>query len=227
MNFYLDCTATILTHFGFDLDGSSADDLVGLWRDRYPHQWLLLAAIESIYQGRYKALSVDRVLVSWQRQNRPKYHFTSEYERLILKQLPNFDDTLTQEVEAITLDPPLYSDAAIPGSAIIPPRAPSLRDNPEFVTYLAPFEDDNDDSKDIESAEISTETPTSATVAEIDAAADVSYVSPFYHKLKAVADGTPIPSAIPGDVIANESPSLSFDPHPLPFSRTEIAYRAT
>jgi hypothetical protein len=225
VNFYLDCTATILTHFGFDLDGSSADDLVRLWRDRYPHEWLLLAAIESIYQGRYKALSVDRLLTSWQRQNRPKYHFTSEYERLILQQLPNFDDTLTQEIEAITLDPPLYSDAAIPGSAIIPPRAPSLRDNPELVTYLTPFEDDEiGDSDAIEPSE----PLTTSTVAEIDAAADdASYVSPFYHKLKAVADGTPIPSAIPGDVIANESSSLCFDPSPLPFTRTEIVYRAT
>lgn len=79
---------SLLTHYSFDLGGYSASELVKRWEKEYPSNWVHLAAIEALYQGRYKAISVQQILTLWLRRNHPSYHFNFEFERLICNKLP-------------------------------------------------------------------------------------------------------------------------------------------
>ncbi len=80
--------AALLVHYGFDLGGKKAEKLAGEWLTNYPSQWLRLAVIEALYQGRYKAVSVAQILSMWQRLNQPVYHFNGEFERLVCSNFP-------------------------------------------------------------------------------------------------------------------------------------------
>ncbi|MGD1913513.1 MAG: hypothetical protein ACFB2X_22540 [Rivularia sp. (in: cyanobacteria)] len=79
---------SLLTHYSFDLGGYGASELVKRWEKQYPSNWVHLAAIEALYQGRYKAVSVQQILTLWLRRNHPTYHFNFEFERLICNNLP-------------------------------------------------------------------------------------------------------------------------------------------
>lgn len=79
---------SLLTHYSFDLGGYGASELVKRWEKQYPSNWVHLAAIEALYQGRYKAVSVQQILTLWLRRNHPSYHFNFEFERLICNNLP-------------------------------------------------------------------------------------------------------------------------------------------
>ena len=92
-----DCTVALLLHYIFDLGGYSARELVEHWLRYYPPSWLRLAVIEALYQGRYKAISVEQILGVWQRRGQVLPHFNCEFERLVcgniqprLTRLPNF-----------------------------------------------------------------------------------------------------------------------------------------
>ncbi|MBW4612010.1 MAG: hypothetical protein KME21_01760 [Desmonostoc vinosum HA7617-LM4] len=104
----------LLTHYSFDLSGYSANELVERWQTQYPINWLHLAVIEALYQGRYKGVSVQQILVFWQRRGQATYHFNMEFERLICSKFP----------ESLT--------------AVTPPAPASARKNPTFekVTSL-------------------------------------------------------------------------------------------
>ena len=78
----------LLGHYGFELGGYTAQELVAMWLDRYRANWVRLAAIEALYQGRYKAVSVGQILATWTRRGRPIYHFNHEFERLISHKIP-------------------------------------------------------------------------------------------------------------------------------------------
>ncbi|NEO32822.1 MAG: hypothetical protein F6K36_20850 [Symploca sp. SIO3C6] len=93
--------AALLSHYGFELRGYSAQELVNLWLDKYQANWLRLGVIEALYQGRYKAVSVEQILAVWARRGQPIYRFNHEFERLISRKLPQ---SLTQWQEAITAD---------------------------------------------------------------------------------------------------------------------------
>ncbi|WP_204139700.1 hypothetical protein [Halomicronema sp. CCY15110] len=69
-------TAIMLTHYGFDLNGGSLPLVIKEWLDLYPNKWVLAAVVEALYQGRYKASSVNRILDNWCSRG---------------KALPNFD----------------------------------------------------------------------------------------------------------------------------------------
>ncbi|MEM9925827.1 MAG: hypothetical protein AAF915_19100 [Cyanobacteria bacterium P01_D01_bin.50] len=79
---------SLLTHYSFDLGGYVASELVKRWEKQYPSNWVHLAVIEALYQGRYKAVSVQQILTLWLRRNHPSYHFNFEFERLICNNLP-------------------------------------------------------------------------------------------------------------------------------------------
>jgi hypothetical protein len=79
---------TLLVHYSFDLSHWTAAELVDKWLEDYPARWLRLAIIEALYQGRYKSISVEQILVCWQRRSRPIYHFNLEFEQLICGKLP-------------------------------------------------------------------------------------------------------------------------------------------
>lgn len=78
-----DCTVGLLLHYIFDLRGYSARELVVHWITHYPANWVRLAVIEALYQGRYKAVSVEQILAFWQRRGQVLPHFNCEFERLV------------------------------------------------------------------------------------------------------------------------------------------------
>ncbi len=82
----------LLTHYSFDLNGYSASALIKRWQAHYPVDWLRIAVVEALYQGRYKAVSVQQLLTSWQRRGQPNYHFNMEFERMVCS---NFPESLT------------------------------------------------------------------------------------------------------------------------------------
>ncbi|HEY9647678.1 MAG TPA: hypothetical protein V6C88_14985 [Chroococcidiopsis sp.] len=102
---------TLLTHYSFDLDGYTSAQLVIHWLRHYPANWLRAAVIEALYQGRYKAVSVDQILSMWQRRGQPRQHFNLEFERIVCGQFPRGLSVI-----------PLGTPAATPAPAPEPPR---------------------------------------------------------------------------------------------------------
>jgi hypothetical protein len=80
--------AALIAHYGLELEDSQVDDIVRPWLDRYEPTWVVKAIVESLYRGRYKVTSVDRILQDWARIGQPRYWFSAEYERGILSKLP-------------------------------------------------------------------------------------------------------------------------------------------
>ncbi|MBR8833216.1 MAG: hypothetical protein DSM106950_04015 [Stigonema ocellatum SAG 48.90 = DSM 106950] len=83
-----DLARALLTHYSFDLSGYSAIELVDIWQKQYTVGWLHLAVIEALYQGRYKAISVQQILAFWHRRGQAIFHFNIEFERLICSKFP-------------------------------------------------------------------------------------------------------------------------------------------
>lgn len=78
----------LLAHYSFDGGGLTIEQLIDQWLRLHSVQWVRLALIEALYQGRYKAISVTQILAFWQRRDRPLYRFDPEFERLICNRLP-------------------------------------------------------------------------------------------------------------------------------------------
>lgn len=87
-NTIADFAATLLVHYSFDLGGYTAKERIDSWLKNYPATWIRSAVIEALYQGRYKAISVEQILGFWQRRGFAVYHFNHEFERLICGNLP-------------------------------------------------------------------------------------------------------------------------------------------
>ncbi|NJN61773.1 MAG: hypothetical protein HC795_09800 [Coleofasciculaceae cyanobacterium RL_1_1] len=77
----------LLEHYSFEIAGGSARSFVAYWADDLPSEWLRLAVLEALYQGRYKAVSVSQILTRWERKQQPQTHFNAEFESLICDQL--------------------------------------------------------------------------------------------------------------------------------------------
>jgi len=90
----------LLSNYSFDLGSFTPEQLVGYWVNLYPPNWVRLAVIESLYQGRYKAISVEQILAFWQRRGRPLYHFGNDFERIICSRFSGTDLALEGEAEA-------------------------------------------------------------------------------------------------------------------------------
>jgi len=78
----------LMTHYSFDHAEVPIRQLVDQWLQVYPAQWIRLALIEALYQGRYKAISVEQILALWQRRGQPIYRFNHEFERLVCNRFP-------------------------------------------------------------------------------------------------------------------------------------------
>jgi hypothetical protein len=78
----------LLQHYSFELGGYPIQQLLTRWFDRYPVIWVRLAIVEALYQGRYKAVSVEQILILWQRRGQPCPHFNHEFERLVCNKFP-------------------------------------------------------------------------------------------------------------------------------------------
>jgi hypothetical protein len=92
-----DLAVALLIHYSFDLSGYNASELVNRWQTQYPGNWLHIAVIEALYQGRYKAISVQQILTFWQRRGVAIFHFNMEFERLICSKFP---ESLTEQAQA-------------------------------------------------------------------------------------------------------------------------------
>ncbi|MGK7941080.1 MAG: hypothetical protein AB4062_13205 [Crocosphaera sp.] len=77
----------LLTRYGFEVKQVTIPELIETWLASYSVYWIRLAIVEALYQGRYKAVSVEHILALWKRLGHPVYHFTYEFERLITRHL--------------------------------------------------------------------------------------------------------------------------------------------
>lgn len=83
-----DFAVALLIHYSFDLGGYTASQLIERWLKNYSATWVRSAVVEALYQGRYKAISIEQILAFWQRRGLALYHFNHEFERLICSNLP-------------------------------------------------------------------------------------------------------------------------------------------
>jgi len=80
---YCEQLIALMYRYGFDLEGLSPDSLVSAWLEQYPNNWIYLAVLEALHQGRYKIVSVEQILKLWLRRRNPTCHFNEEFESLI------------------------------------------------------------------------------------------------------------------------------------------------
>jgi hypothetical protein len=73
----------LLNYYSFDLNTGTSEQLVSQWSYHYSGRWIRSAVIEALYQGRYKAVSVEQILAFWDRRSQPLCHFNHEFERMI------------------------------------------------------------------------------------------------------------------------------------------------
>ena len=78
--------SALLQHYSFDLAGYSTDHLIAGWQQTYSASWIRTAVIEALYQGRYKAVSVEQILLFWLRRGQPLRHFNHEFECIVCNQ---------------------------------------------------------------------------------------------------------------------------------------------
>jgi hypothetical protein len=97
-NIEVDQAAALLTYYGFEMRGYTATELLSYWLQHYQAIWVRYAVVEALYQGRYKAVSVEQILNFWFRRGNPNFHFNYEFERLICRQLPRYSVVLPDEV---------------------------------------------------------------------------------------------------------------------------------
>lgn len=115
----------LLSHYGFELRGYTAEELVNLWLRNYQANWVRLGVIEALYQGRYKAVSVEQILAVWARRGQPIYRFNHEFERLISRKLPQ---SLTARHGAARTD--LSQEISLP---LLTPSSPDTTDKPAML----------------------------------------------------------------------------------------------
>jgi hypothetical protein len=118
----------LLIHYSFDISRDTVEELLSEWLAIYPAYWLRLAVVEALYQGRYKTVSVEQILVLWQRRGQPLYHFNHEFESLVCSSYP-LDSTAEVAVisgeNEIQNDPQHDMDLSewqVPSAAELPPR---------------------------------------------------------------------------------------------------------
>ena len=78
----------ILKNYSFESNNLPYEKVLDSWLQRFPLNWVNLAVVESLHQGRYKVVSVEQILTLWQRRGKPSYHFNHDFERLVSNNLP-------------------------------------------------------------------------------------------------------------------------------------------
>jgi len=78
----MEIVIALLQHYSFDLGGYTINDLTRTWGGFKP-EWVRQAVIESLFQGRYKAVSVTQILQLWERKGEANYRYNHEFERLV------------------------------------------------------------------------------------------------------------------------------------------------
>jgi hypothetical protein len=105
----------LLCYYKFALEGRTASQVLRQWAQDYPVEWIRLAIIEALYQGRYKAVSVEQILQNWQRRSQAQPRFDDEFAQLIRQRLPDnlaaISTETTSAVAALAAD--IHSSAHI------------------------------------------------------------------------------------------------------------------
>jgi hypothetical protein len=78
----MEIAIALLQHYSFDLGGYTIKDLTRAWSSFKP-EWVRQAIIESLFQGRYKAVSVNQILQLWERKGEPNCRYNRDFERLV------------------------------------------------------------------------------------------------------------------------------------------------
>lgn len=104
---YTNLAVSLLTHYSFDLGGYKANELIARWQVQFPLHWLHLAVVEALYQGRYKAISVEQILNIWLRREQASFHFNMEFERLICSKFPQILTAPTSTSQQLPVLPPV------------------------------------------------------------------------------------------------------------------------
>ncbi len=111
----------LLTYYNLETDQyptASKPKVLNQWLQDYSDDWVKLALIESLYQGRYKMVSVEQLLALWGRRGQPTCHFNSEFEALVCHNVPY------QMEQAVSL-PNLDSVQLLPQKSQLPLLAAS------------------------------------------------------------------------------------------------------
>jgi hypothetical protein len=76
----------LMQEYSFDLGGYGASELTHLWQQHLQAEpsWIRAAVVEALYQGRYKAFSVEQILRLWKRRGYSMRHFNHDFERVVL-----------------------------------------------------------------------------------------------------------------------------------------------
>ncbi|NEO54588.1 MAG: hypothetical protein F6K54_16765 [Okeania sp. SIO3B5] len=106
----------LLNKYDFDLADETSDQLITRWHNKYKMEWLSLAVVEALYLGRYKAVCVEQILTLWERRGQPVYHFNSEFQNIITK---NILTNLTSQIDTQSLpaEKPPLSESKPPESS--------------------------------------------------------------------------------------------------------------
>lgn len=118
----------LLEEYCFDLSGFQAGELVAIWQERLEAEpsWIRSAVLEALYQGRYKAFSVEQILQAWKRRGHPVRHFNSEFERIVFGPI---DPTISKYAAMTSLSPSELmlpqTEAASKSTAAADPATPS------------------------------------------------------------------------------------------------------
>lgn len=127
----IDHAQQLLEEYCFDLSGFRAGELVAIWQERLDAEpsWIRAAVIEALYQGRYKAFSVEQILQGWKRRGHPIRHFNSEFERIILGPI---DPTASKYASMTTASPSELMSAETP-SLFTAPRTATSPESPAIA----------------------------------------------------------------------------------------------
>lgn len=114
---------SLIDSYAFDLEGKDTDKLLQSWLKLYQASWIKMATIEALYLGRYKTISIEKLLNVWLRMGSPNPHFTYEFERLICRKLPkhlsNLADSTANDTEPIACKLEPRQQAASPAIASV------------------------------------------------------------------------------------------------------------
>ena len=78
----------LMDSYSFETNGDSPENIIKQWQETFDLQWIHLATIEALYQGRYKAISIEQIMEVWTRMGRANTHFGGDFERVISRKLP-------------------------------------------------------------------------------------------------------------------------------------------
>ncbi len=125
----------LLCYYKFALEGRTAAKVLRQWANDYPVEWIRLAIVEALYQGRYKAVSVEQILQIWQRRSQAQPHFDQDFAQLIRQRLPdNLVAPLLETTSAVSaLAADIQSSAHLPQDRRRPTTSPKLDDLTQFV----------------------------------------------------------------------------------------------